>query len=118
MHFSLNSTVILIDTSIIIRNFIIPPPPILAHRECIRELGEPAMKKAYQLLDKVEPEQAEVYHRESINQSSRYCTHSITHTYTLSLMHAGGSFWTTWPRCCLFLHREAAAAEALRGLSL
>lgn len=31
-----------------------------SHRECIRELGEPVMKKAYQLLDKVDPEQAEV----------------------------------------------------------
>ena len=32
----------------------------LTHRECIRELGEPVMEKAYQLLDKVDPEQAEV----------------------------------------------------------
>ena len=29
-------------------------------RECVRELGEPVMNKAYQLLDKADPEQAEV----------------------------------------------------------
>ena len=33
---------------------------ILLCRECTRELGEPVMNKAYQLLDKVDPELAEV----------------------------------------------------------
>ena len=113
VYFLFNSTVIPIPhSSNIARNFIIPPPP--THRECIRELGEPVMTKAYQLLDKVDPEQAEVYHRGNplFNCIMSYDL-SLSHT-----LHTGGSFWTAWQRRCIFIHREAAAAQALRGLSL
>ena len=83
MQFSLNSTIIQIPhTSNIARIFIIflsPTPP--AHRECIRELGEPVMKKAYQLLDKVDPEQAEVYHRGDPS-SNCTCDLSLFHAHT------------------------------------
>ena len=59
MHFTINFTIFLMHTCTSIIK-ILSLSLIYAHRECIRELGEPVMKKAYQLLDKVDPEQAEV----------------------------------------------------------